>query len=648
MNQAREAVHNLNLNNRVRRWSTAFKVALIYALFAALWIVFSDQIIDMIAVDKTMLSVMQTWKGLVFVMVTAVLVFLLVQHFFRRQQQLIDALRSHQKRVNLILDTIPNGIQENDLKGRITYSNPGHHKLLGYPSNALVGHYIWDFQVEQSEKNQLKDYFAYLVSHQPPPEPFICRNRTLSGEERIFDIRWAYQRNERGTLTGFISVISDITQSHEQQREIRHLAYYDPLTDLPNRFRCMETLTTMLKTARQQQEHIAVLLLDLDHFKKINDSLGHDIGDRVLQAVAARLKDSLSPDQLLGRLGGDEFIILHRQRLRHQPLPRMIDQLRSLFNEPLLIEQREMLLTASIGVAVYPNDGDSPYELLRNADSAMFHAKDSGRNSCSFFTRTMNLNVTRRFTIEEQLRAALEKGEFSMVYQPQVELQHNRIIGAEALIRWHNPLLGDISPDEFIPVAEQSNMILPIGRFVLQQALKTVARVQALRPQFRMAINLSPVQFRDFALVENLNTLLAEYDIDPGQIELEITEGVLLSGSSVVKNTLETLSGMQIKLAMDDFGTGYSSMSYLRHYPFHVLKIDRSFVNDISTTPADREMINAIVAMSQGLGLKVVAEGVETEQQREFLQTVGCDYAQGYLFNKPLTEEQLLQALESG
>ncbi|MTI63108.1 bifunctional diguanylate cyclase/phosphodiesterase [Methylophaga sp.] len=629
-----------------RPWVPALKITLIYAIFAVIWIIFSDRAIDLISLSKSMLSAMQTWKGLFFVFITSILVFILGQYYFRRQVQLISELRSNQQRLNLILDTIPDGIQENDLEGRITYSNPGHHKILGYPNGALVGHHIWDFQANEADRQQLQDYFFYLVRQQPAPEMIVSRNKTRNGQERILEISWDYQRDNAGELTGFISVISDITQSREQEQEILHLAYYDPLTDLPNRFRALENLGSMIKVARKAQEHVAVLMLDLDHFKKINDTLGHEAGDRLLQQLVVRLREVLNHEQVLGRLGGDEFIILQQQSSQRDALPALIEDIKALFGRPFMIEQREMMLTASIGVAIYPNDGTTATELLRNADSAMFHAKESGRNTCSYFTRAMNLDVTRRFTIEEQLHSALENNELSLLYQPQVELQSHGMNGAEALLRWHNPVLGQVSPEEFISVAEQSSLILPIGRFVLEQALKVLSQIQLTHPDFRMAINLSPVQFRDFGLVETLSQLIRDYQIRPSNIELEITEGVLLSGSPLVKETLDALHQMGIKLAMDDFGTGYSSLSYLRSYPFDVLKIDRSFVNEILNKPADRELINAIVAMSDGLGLKVVAEGVETSAQCEFLQTVGCDFGQGYFFSEPISESALFAELQ--
>ncbi|MCX4188508.1 putative bifunctional diguanylate cyclase/phosphodiesterase [Methylophaga sp. OBS4] len=623
------------------------KVASMYGLFATLWIIFSDKAIDAIAVNKTMLSALQTWKGLLFVVVTTLLVFMLVQYYFSLQWQLIDELKQNQQRLNLILNTIPNGVQENDAEGRITYSNLAHHRILEYPQGSLIGHHIWDFQPDENEQQQLQDYIHYLVAHQPSPEPYITHNLTRVGRDRMVEVVWDYKRDNNGKLTGFISVISDITHEKEQEREILQLAYYDPLTNLPNRFRSLEHLASLLKQAKKSQTHLAVLVLDLDHFKKINDTLGHDIGDKLLKQVAERLGHCLHQQQVLGRLGGDEFIVMHRDERADSNLSTLTEALLDLFNSPFHIDKRELMLTASIGVAIYPNHGETVSELLRNADSAMFYAKDNGRNTHAYFTHAMNLDMTRRFEIEEQMHSALERGEFTLMYQPQVELNHGRIVGAEALLRWHNPVLGEIPPDEFISIAEQTTHILPIGRFVLEQSLRFTGEIQQrFDPDFRMAINLSPCQFQDYGLIKLLHDLIEQFAVKASQVELEITEGVLLSGSSLVGETLTKLTDMSISLAMDDFGTGYSSLSYLRSYPFDVLKIDRSFINNISSKPTERELINAIIAMSQALGLKVVAEGVETEEQMQFLQTIGCDYGQGYYFSKPLTEDALIKFLD--
>ena len=634
------------INPAVRhQWLTPLKIASIYAIFAALWIIFSDYAIELLALNKNMLSTMQTWKGLFFVSITALMVFVLVRIYFQQQQALIGQLNSNRQRLNLILDSVPGGIRENDLSGRITYSNPGYQQIMDYPPESLLHAYVWDFEASDSDAQQLREYFFHLVKHQPTPEPYISHCLTRHGQERITEINWGYQYDSEGQLSGLISVISDITQIRQQEQEIAHLAYYDPLTGLPNRFRSLEQLDKQIRTAGHSGEQLAVMVLDLDHFKKVNDSLGHDTGDRLLQALVLRLQKTLQPQQMLGRLGGDEFIILQRQLPETETLSALIESTLSPFNQAFSIENREMMLPASVGVAIYPDDGVTASELLRNADSAMFHAKDSGRNTFSYFTRTMNVDVARRFSIEEQLHSALDQNQFSLVYQPQIALNNERITGVEALIRWHNPLLGQVSPDEFIPVAEQSSLILSIGRFVLAQSIAMLADIQQSQSDFRMAINLSPIQFRDTSLVDTIERLIHEHQLAPSTLELEITEGVLLSGAATVKATLQALSELGVSLAMDDFGTGYSSLSYLRNYPFDVLKIDRSFIADIADDPAERELINAIVAMSQGLGIRVVAEGVETAAQRDFLETVGCDYAQGYYFRKPLPAEGLKSLL---
>jgi len=306
------------------------------------------------------------------------------------------------------------------------------------------------------------------------------------------------------------------------------------------------------------------------------------------------------------------------------------------------------MLTASIGVAVYPNDGNTPSELLRKADSAMYHSKEEGRNTYSYFTEAMNKDVSRRLALEEQMHGALERGEFRLHYQPKVDITTCNLIGVEALLRWNNPALGEVTPCEFIPIAEQTGLIIPIGQFVLNKALEMTATWQQKYEQpFSIAVNLSPRQFRDPNLVTFIKKAIAQSGVPGKSLELEITEGVLMSGHAYIDEALEAINSLGISIAMDDFGTGYSSLSYLRRYPFDVLKIDRSFVSDIIEDKADRELVNAAIAMAHSLGLKVVAEGVETEEQRALLAKQGCEIAQGYLFSKPVSAEEITAMLVS-
>ncbi len=439
-------------------------------------------------------------------------------------------------------------------------------------------------------------------------------------------------------------IIRDITEQHKADELIRHQAYYDSLTLLPNRFLALDRLSQILIEAERNNEKAAVLFLDLDDFKKANDSLGHEIGDKLLVESAARLQQVLRKEDTVGRLGGDEFIILLRGLTEHHNALAIAENLLKAFREPFKIGGRELILTMSIGVAVYPKNGRCASDLLRNADTAMYQAKALGRNTYSFFTKEMNTCMQRRFEIEEQMHGALERNEFELHYQAQFNAKNENIIGAEALLRWHNPKLGHVAPDEFIPIAEHTGLIVPIGQFVMKQALGFLAQWQSAdQQQYTIAVNLSPRQFRDAGLLNFIKQSLSESNISSKYLELEITEGVLMSGQSYIHHALEQINELGIKLSMDDFGTGYSSLSYLRQYPFDVLKIDRSFINGITSNKADYNLVKATIAMSHSLGLTVIAEGVETAEQLQVLNKLKCDFIQGYYFSKPIPAMQLLE-----
>lgn len=436
-----------------------------------------------------------------------------------------------------------------------------------------------------------------------------------------------------------------VNKQKNVEKVIKHQATYDNLTDLPNRILILDRLSQLLHEARRHNTYIGVLFLDLDNFKKINDGLGHHIGDKLLIETGQRLIDCLRNVDTVGRLGGDEFVIL-LSHLKHisdidVTLTKILQQLQI----PFIINNRELLVTASIGISIYPEDGLDADTLLQHADSAMYHSKSNGRNTFHYFTDQMHRDIKRRIKLEEHMLKALEQEEFEVHYQPQTDFTTGQIIGAEALLRWNNHRLDNPSPAEFIPIAEQTGLIIPIGDYVIRSAFEQCAHWQQHTPDFRIAINLSPRQFRNGDLVTTITAEITRSGISAQNVELEITEGVLLSGQQQVITLLNELTKRHITLSMDDFGTGYSSLSYLRRFPFSIVKIDRSFISDINSNDIDRELIKAIIAMAHHMKLKVIAEGIEDQQQYQLLQELGCDFAQGYLLGKPMPADEFQQFL---
>ncbi len=542
--------------------------------------------------------------------------------------------------------------------------------LGNWKLDLINNHLSWSeevFRIFEIDPNQFAaSYEAFLERIHPEDRKWVTRafsdsvlnkqsydieHRLLMSDGRV---KYVNERGEtlydvEGNPIESLGTVLDLTELKNAQKIIEHQAHFDNLTELPNRFLSLDRLTQLLKDAQRNRHVVAVLFLDLDDFKKVNDTLGHDTGDKLLIETARRLQGIVRSEDTVGRLGGDEFIVLLGELSCASDAQPVAENIVQVLQQAFHINNRELIMTVSIGIAIYPDDGTDTLTLLKSSDSAMYHAKDLGRNTYSYFTQEMNHQTSRRLELEEQIHGALERNEFEVYYQPKIKIETRRIIGAEALLRWHNHKLGPISPAEFITIAEQTGLIVPIGEFVLTEALNKVAHWQSsYYSDFHIAVNLSPRQFRDPELVNRIEKLLQNSGVPRQTLELEITEGVLLSGHGFIKQALIRLNKLGISLAMDDFGTGYSSLSYLRSYPFNVLKIDQSFVRDITTDHADRELINAAIAMAHALKLKVVAEGVETEGQLESLTQLKCDYAQGYFFSKPISVlemEQLLQTL---
>lgn len=544
------------------------------------------------------------------------------------------------------IEQSPVSVMITDTNANIEYVNSTFEQTTGYQSAEVIGQNPRILQSGKMPKQYYQEMWQTISNGKTWQGELI--NRKKNGELYWESAHIAPVHDESGTIRNYLAVWEDISLRKQQEEKILHQAHFDALTDLPNRFLSLDRLSQLISEAQRNNEFVTVLFLDLDDFKKINDTLGHDTGDKLLIEAAARLRSGVRDGDTVGRLGGDEFIVLLGGLSDVIDARPVVENLLSRFRYAFRIDDRELMLTASVGISVYPNDGDNPSELLRNADSAMYHSKEEGRNTYSYFTDAMNQNVSRRLALEEQMHGALDRGEFYLYYQPKVDVNSCNIVGVEALLRWRNPALGDITPDELIPIAEQTGLIIPIGRFVLTKALEmTAVWQQKYKQPFTIAVNLSPRQFRDPNLVTFIEEVIAQSGVSGESLELEITEGVLMSGHTHIDKALAAIHDLGISLSMDDFGTGYSSLSYLRSYPFNVLKIDRSFVNDITVDMANRELVNAAIAMAHILGLKVVAEGVETQEQLALLTVQGCDIAQGYLFSKPVSAEKITEILVS-
>ena len=560
----------------------------------------------------------------------------------------ISARKQSEKRIRTLLQAVeqsPVSVVMTDTQGDIEYVNRAFELSTGYAAEEVIGQNPRILKSEQTPPAYFEELWKAIVSGNSWQGEL--QNRKKDGSlywERAYI---APVVDDAGVTTHYLAVKEDITLQKQQEEKIIHQANYDSLTNLPNRFLTLDRLSQLIKEAKRQGNLAAVLFLDLDDFKKINDSISHEVGDKLLVQAAERLQAAIRLEDTVSRLGGDEFIVLLGNLSKLEDVYPIAEKLLSCFREAFLLDGRELILTASIGIAIYPNDGDEPAELLRNADTAMYHSKEQGRNTYNYFTEAMNQGVSRRLQVEEQLHGALDRDEFELHYQPIVNTLNGEIVAVEALLRWHSSVLGKVSPDEFIPITEQTGQIVPIGQYVLREALSMVRKwTDLLNHEFKVSINISPRQFRDPSLPKMIRRCLKQLEISNETIVLEVTEGVLMSGHAFIGETLQELNRMGISIAMDDFGTGYSSLSYLRSYPFDSLKIDRSFVHDIMIDPADRELVNATIAMAHSLGLKVVAEGVETEAQLRHLAKQGCEMAQGYHFSRPAPADEITRILE--
>ncbi|MBL6946764.1 MAG: EAL domain-containing protein, partial [Rhodospirillales bacterium] len=551
------------------------------------------------------------------------------------RQRMLDDL----KKLSVAVEQSPASVMITDPDGTIEYVNDKFVELTGFSADESIGQNSRILKSGKTPPDRYEEMWRTITAGREWRGEL--HNRKKNGESY-----WEYAsispvKNADGVITNYIAVKEDITLRKENEKRLIQQANYDEVTTLPNRVLAFDRLSQGIESAKRNRDKVGLLFIDLDRFKAINDTLGHAVGDRALKEAGERIRSCLRAEDTVARLGGDEFAVIMtglKQPMDAEPITQKIMEA---FTPPFILEGREIFLTPSIGITISPDDGTDPASLMSNADAAMYQAKESGRNNYWYFTPELNKKAHDRLFMENQIRQALEKGEFSLHYQPIIDLRSGQIIAAEALLRWTNEELGSVGPDTFVPLAEEIGLIGSIGEWVLQAAGQQFGEWQRNDVSLpRISINVSSRQFRSDELMKAVMASIRESGATPEAVELEITENLLMADTDKITEILGNLREMGVRLSIDDFGTGYSSLSYLRRFPVNCLKIDKSFVQDVTVDDGDAKLVEAIINMARSLKLEVVAEGVETDDQMEFLRVRGCDFAQGYYFSKPVPGDE--------
>jgi diguanylate cyclase (GGDEF)-like protein/PAS domain S-box-containing protein len=557
-----------------------------------------------------------------------------------------------QERAQVTLNCIGDAVACTDISGNISFLNLVAEKMTGWSLQEADGRPMAEVLriLDASNRQTIPDPMKMVVGQNRSMHlPADCVLIRRDGFEIPIEDSVAPIHDREGRPTGAVIVFRDVSAARAMALQMAHSAQHDFLTGLPNRMLLNDRVSQAMALARRHIKKVAILFLDLDGFKHINDSLGHAIGDKLLQSVAKRLVDCVRGSDTVSRQGGDEFVVLLSEVERSEDAALKAGRMLQAVAEPHSIDHHDLHVTTSIGVSVYPDDGLDSETLIKNADTAMYQAKENGRQSFQFFKPPMSVRAVERQSIEEGLRRALERQEFSLCYQPKIHLKTGDISGAEALIRWVHPSRGLVSPAKFIPVAEDCGLIVPIGNWVLREACKQARNwIDTGLPLGTMAVNISALEFRDEHFLDGVFTVLKETGLDPKFLELELTESVLMKHAEATEAILKTLKAKGVQVAVDDFGTGYSSLSYLRKFPIDALKIDQSFVRQITTSPEETTIVTAVISMGRSLKLRVVAEGVETPEELAFLRIHQCEEAQGYYFSHPIPPEQFAHLLKTG
>lgn len=560
-----------------------------------------------------------------------------------------EALFEERERAQVTLKSIGDAVVSIDARGHVTYLNIVAETMTGWSRDEAAGHSV-------EEVLRIVD----VTTREIVPNPMalaIRENKTVDlkancvlirrdGVETGIEESAAPIHDRQGQVTGAVMVFHDVSMARALSLKMYHLAQHDGLTDLPNRMLLDDRLAQAITLCHRNQQKLAVLFLDLDRFKHINDTLGHDFGDRVLRNAAQRLLQCVRSSDTVSRQGGDEFVIVLSEIAHSQDAEGCAAKILSALSVPVRIDEHDLYITASIGIATYPDDGNDAETLLKHADLAMYHAKANGFNTFQFFEPGMNARAAERQLLENGLRHAIEREQFVLHYQSKINLATGAIVGVEALVRWCHPERGLILPGQFLAIAEESGLIVPIGRWVMTECCN---RARAWRdaglPPIRMAINISAVELRTKGFVSGVRAMLTQAKLEPSDLELELTETFLLQNADSTAAVLEALKDVGVRLALDDFGTGYASLSHLRRFPIDTLKIDRSFVRDIAMDSDDASIVRAVIGMGKSLDMQVVAEGVETSEQFDFLRQQGCPEGQGYYFSEPIVAAEFARNL---
>jgi diguanylate cyclase (GGDEF)-like protein/PAS domain S-box-containing protein len=546
-----------------------------------------------------------------------------------------------------IFENIGEATVVTDAENKIVSVNPAFTEITGYAAKEAIGKNPRIMGSGRHDKEFFRSMWAAILDTGHWQGEIWDRRKNGDIYPKWLSIS-VVRDKPGGQIRNYIAIFSDITERKEAEKRIQFMAHYDALTGLPNRVMLHDRLSHDISHAARNHKHVALLFLDLDRFKIINDSLGHNIGDLLLQSVGERLKECLRSGDTVARLGGDEFVVILPGLQDTDYAATVARKILECLATPHAVGGHELNTTASIGISVYPHDGSDRETLIKNADVAMYKSKEAGRNNYLFFTEEMNARAEERLSMENSLRHALEREEFVLYFQPQMNSATGRIIGAEALIRWRHPSLGLVMPGTFIPIAEESGLIVAIGEWVLREACRQNRAWQmAGLPAVSVAVNLSAMQFRQKNLVEIVADTLRQTGLAPRYLELEITESSIIQNVETAINTMHELKAMGVLISIDDFGTGYSNLGYLKRFPIDKLKVDQSFVRDLTTSPDDATIVRLVINMAKSLQLKVIAEGVETREQLDFLSEHQCEEVQGYYFSRPVPEEEFKIMLES-